>query len=159
MTNYFFKSDFKIKDSSADYQTNPFVLAFWTYKFNRKFVASYDGETYKNCKLNDDGSLTVDFYGHNLGVGVLKCQKTFFLPDNDSPSGVRQESSVGYYDVRLTIKHADIYTDMNANVCFCGDTPNILAGKVVSDDEGNATMINTIDGVTVENDGSVTINL
>ena len=47
----------------------------------RKYSCSRKGEKYNNCKLNDDGTLTVVFDSHNLLPGVLSMACRMHLPD------------------------------------------------------------------------------
>ena len=48
----------------------------------RKYSCSRKGDRYTNCRLNDDGTLTVVFDSHNLLPGVLKMACRMHLPDS-----------------------------------------------------------------------------
>ena len=48
----------------------------------RKYSCSRKEERYTNCRLNDDGTLTVVFDSHNLLPGVLKMACRMHLPDS-----------------------------------------------------------------------------
>ncbi|WP_418991855.1 collagen-like triple helix repeat-containing protein [Alistipes sp.] len=52
-------------------------LLFYTgnsYSTCCSVAASYDGESYRNCRLADDGGIVCTFRNHGLGPGVLYCK-------------------------------------------------------------------------------------
>ena len=69
----------------------PFRLKFYTNAPSRAFVACYDGETYTNCHLRDDGRLCVAFDNHGLGLGKLMLEPTFYLNHECYQSGICDE--------------------------------------------------------------------
>lgn len=86
----FYKSDFTvILASEAQWGGCPFRLNFYTASPSRPFVASYDGVTWKNCRLLADGRLEIginqtDGTVKNLmGIGTLTLAIEFYL-DNDA---------------------------------------------------------------------------
>ena len=53
----------------------------------RKYSCSRQGDRYTNCRLNDDGTLTVVFDSHNLLPGVLRMKMFLHLPNTLYPDG------------------------------------------------------------------------
>lgn len=53
----------------------------------RKYSCSRQGDRYTNCKLNDDGTLTVVFDSHNLLPGVMRMKMFLHLPNALYPDG------------------------------------------------------------------------
>lgn len=53
----------------------------------RKYSCSRKGDRYTNCRLNDDGTLTVVFDSHNLLPGVLRMKMFLHLPNALYPDG------------------------------------------------------------------------
>lgn len=87
MININYESDFKLTEKAEDGFAN--VPFRFVYSVNSgTYTASYDGDKYTNCKRNEDGSVTVIFNNHGLGVGKLKVRREFFVPDEDFPDGV-----------------------------------------------------------------------
>lgn len=53
----------------------------------RKYSCSRKGDRYTNCRLNDDGTLTVVFDSHNLLPGMLRMKMFLHLPNALYPDG------------------------------------------------------------------------
>ena len=86
----FYKSDFTvILASEAQWGGCPFRLNFYTASPSRPFVASYDGVTWKNCRLLADGRLEIGINQKDgtvqtlMGIGTLTLAPEFYL-DNDA---------------------------------------------------------------------------
>lgn len=96
-----YESDFKLTETTEEqrFADVPFKFVYSTN--SGTYTASYDGTTYINCKRNEDGSVTVIFNKHGLGVGKLKVRREFFIPDEDFPDGVYNVVSNDTTDVIL----------------------------------------------------------
>ena len=89
--NIFFKTDFAITEKSEAGYGVPFRFKYYTASPSRAFVASFDGNTYTNCHLDDDGNLCVGFDDHNMGLGTLMVERTYYLNNSCYVSGVCDE--------------------------------------------------------------------
>lgn len=89
MTKIYYESDFKIVERFKDKLNDiPFK---YTYFADLSYTASWDGEEYKNCKRNPDGSIIVVFNAQSLGLGPLRVKREYFIPDSDFEDGIRNE--------------------------------------------------------------------
>lgn len=89
MTKIYYESDFKIVERFKEKLNDiPFK---YTYFADLSYTASWDGEEYKNCKRNPDGSITVVFNGQILGLGPLRVKREYFIPDSDFEDGIRNK--------------------------------------------------------------------
>jgi hypothetical protein len=151
MTEYFFKTDFSLVISGDNYTDNPFCIAFRASHNTRPYFARYDGQTYTNCTPNEDGTLTVMFDHHRLGIGQLRAVKKFFIPDDTMPDGVRVDSSAEVYDVALVCRanngaggvidiYCGNYDDKNA---FASLTPEALVSMATAYRDSPASHANT----------------
>lgn len=84
----YYKSDFKLFIRTDAGFFVPFRFEFYTDKPNRPFVAKYDGTTYSNCFLLEDGRLCVAVENACFGFGKLMIKQTYFLNDPDYPEKV-----------------------------------------------------------------------
>ena len=89
--NIFFKTDFAITEKSEAGYGVPFRFKYYTASPSRAFVASFDGNTYTNCHLGDDGNLCIGFDDHNMGLGTLMVERTYYLNNSCYVSGVCDE--------------------------------------------------------------------
>ncbi|MBQ8938369.1 MAG: collagen-like protein [Bacteroidaceae bacterium] len=89
--NIFFKTDFAITEKSEAGYGVPFRFKYYTASPSRAFVASFDGNTYTNCHLDDDGNLCIGFDDHNMGLGKLMVERTYYLNNSCYVSGVCDE--------------------------------------------------------------------
>ena len=87
----FFKTDFTITERSEVGYGVPFRFRYYTGAPARAFVASFDGTTYRNCHLDDDGSLVIAFDDQRMGLGTLMVERTYYLTNSDYASGVCDE--------------------------------------------------------------------
>ena len=76
-----FKSDFAITEKCEAGYAMRFRFIFFTGLAQKDYVASWDGETYTNCRLNEDGTLTIFFDDHGLGVGDLMVERRYYIDD------------------------------------------------------------------------------
>lgn len=91
-----YKSDFdavlRLKDAAGKEVPFPdcdWEAVFWTFSKSRVFRASCIGGECVNCIREKDGSFRVVFNGHGIGVGILRWEPHFKLPDTLFPDGVR----------------------------------------------------------------------
>ena len=89
--NIFFKTDFAITEKSEAGYGVPFRFKYFTASPSRAFVASFDGNEYHNCHLDDDGNLCIGFDDHNMGLGTLMVERTYYLNNSCYVSGVCDE--------------------------------------------------------------------
>ena len=87
----FYKTDFMITEHSEVGYTVPFRFRFYAAAPTRFFEASFDGKTYTNCHLNDQGDLVIGIDNHNLGCGTLMVARTYYLNDQNYADGVCDE--------------------------------------------------------------------
>jgi len=87
----FFKTDFTITEKSEAGYGVPFRFKYYTDAPSRAFVASFDGQEYHNCHLDDDGNLVIGFDDQKMGLGILKVERTYYLNDQNYASGVCDE--------------------------------------------------------------------
>jgi len=87
----FFKTDFTITEKSEAGYGVPFRFKYFTGAPSRAFVASFDGQEYHNCRLDDDGNLVIGFDDQKMGLGILKVERTYYLNDANYASGVCDE--------------------------------------------------------------------
>lgn len=102
MIKIYCKSDFKLVEKIDErFAKAPFSFVYKTTGTNG-YRAAFDGTTYTNCKRNDDGSITVVFNNHGLGIGKLKVRREFFIPDTDFPDGLYNAVSNDSTEIVLT---------------------------------------------------------
>ena len=87
----FFKTDFTITERSEAGYGVPFRFKYYTGAPSRAFVASFDGQEYHNCHLDDDVNLVIGFDDQKMGLGILKVERTYYLNDQNYASGVCDE--------------------------------------------------------------------
>ena len=87
----FFKTDFTITERSEAGYGVPFRFKYYTGAPSRAFVASFDGQEYHNCHLDDDDNLVIGFDDQHMGLGNLMVERTYYLNDANYASGVCDE--------------------------------------------------------------------
>ena len=85
--NLCYKSDFKITEKCDAGYAMRFRFLYYVGTPAKAFVASYDGENYENCHLNEDGTLTVCFDDHGLGIGTLMVERRYYFDDEQYKTG------------------------------------------------------------------------
>lgn len=83
----------------------PFRYTYFTRQ--AQYVASWDGEKYINCKRKADGSITIAFDAHHLGIGRLRVMREYFIPDINFADGIRNEVYVEDTDILLVNGESD----------------------------------------------------
>ena len=86
--NLCYKSDFKITEKCDAGYAMRFRFLYYVGSPSKAYMASYDGETFTNCHLNEDGTLTVCFDDHGLGIGDLMVERRYYFNDEQYQSGV-----------------------------------------------------------------------
>lgn len=86
--NLCYKSDFKITEKCDAGYAMRFRFLYYVGTPAKAYVACFDGSIYKNCQLNGDGTLTVCFDDHGLGIGDLMVERRYYLTDEQFQSGV-----------------------------------------------------------------------
>lgn len=66
-----------------------FEVVFWTSGKARCHTASRNGGTYTNCFATGDGGMHFVFKGHRMGMGTLKWEPHFALPNGIYPDGIQ----------------------------------------------------------------------
>lgn len=87
----FFKTDFTITERSEAGYGVPFRFKYFTGAPSRAFIASFDGQEYHNCHLDDDDNLVIGFDDQHMGLGILMVERTYYLNDANYASGVCDE--------------------------------------------------------------------
>jgi hypothetical protein len=87
----FFKTDFTITEHSEAGYGVPFRFKYYTGAPSRAFVASFDGNTYTNCHLDENQNLVVGFDDQKMGLGILMVERTYYQNNPDYVSGVCDE--------------------------------------------------------------------
>lgn len=112
-----YKSDFdavlKLKDARGNEIPFPdcdWEAIFWTFSKSRVFRASCIGGECVNCIREKDGIFRVVFNGHGIGVGILKWEPHFKLPDTLFPDGVRDVYFPMPLDIELVTGAGDYPT-------------------------------------------------
>ena len=89
-----YRSDFAavLELTDADGRSIPFPdcdfeATFWTGNANRKYAISRRGDVLTNCRREPGGGIRVIFDRHGMGVGELKWEPKFRLPDGEFPDG------------------------------------------------------------------------
>ena len=88
----FYKTDFVLKEQSEVGYSVPFRFKYWAAAPSRFFEASFDGTNYQNCRLDDNGVLSIGFDNHNMGCGTLMVARTYYLNNQDFADGVCDEA-------------------------------------------------------------------
>lgn len=118
-----YKSDFdfvmRLKDASGKEVPFPecdWDAEFWTSSKQNAYRASCIGGEYVNCFREADGSIHFIFDNHRLGVGALKWEPHFELPNGLYPDGVQDLYKPDPLDIELVSGAGD-----------CGDTAEVEA--------------------------------
>ena len=126
-------SDFKLREITEGVDTSvPFVFSYFVYPSNR-FEASFDGSEYKNCFLNEDGTLTVIFQNHGLMPGKLQVERKWFVNDMDFKEGICKAVSLEHTGINLVQGKTD---DI--------DFETVLVPPYIKGDKGDSLHWNTL---------------
>ena len=87
----FFKTDFTITERSEAGYGVPFRFKYYPGAPSRAFVASFDGQEYHNCHLDENDNLVIGFDDQHMGLGILMVERTYYLNDQNYASGVCDE--------------------------------------------------------------------
>lgn len=101
------QSDFKIKEVTKNEDFNVrFRFEFFVYEF-KKYVVSWDGKEYVNCKRLDDGSLEIIFNNPKFGLGQLKVRREYYISDKDFIDGIWNAVTVEKTGIYITDGETD----------------------------------------------------
>lgn len=98
-------------------------IEYFTFKGHGRFVASRNGNTFKNCSLSADGkSLTVNISLRNnpIGHGRLLRITTVITEDANFPEGLRYSRVPGQLDAVLYFGKSDGPLDIASEIVFDG---------------------------------------
>lgn len=148
-----YKSDFdcilRVKDRNGDFQSFPdcnWEIRFYTSSKVNSYIVSRTGDKYVNCFATEDGGIHVVFDNHGLGVGVLKWEPHFELPNSIYPDGVQDIFSNYSLEIELVTGQGDLTTDVDVsiNVPFLFTNLEDLENKV-DREEFNSALENKAD--------------
>lgn len=81
--------DCKDPDKFVPWPDCDFDAVFWTSNKARCHTASRSGGTYTNCFATGDGGMHFVFKGQRMGMGTLKWEPHFALPNGIYPDGIQ----------------------------------------------------------------------
>ena len=81
--------DCKDPDKFVPWPDCDFEVVFWTSGKARCHTASRTGGTYTNCFATGDGGIHFVFDNHRMGIGTLKWEPHFALPNGIYPDGIQ----------------------------------------------------------------------
>lgn len=105
-----YKSDFDfilhLKDCKDPEKAVPFPecgfdIRFWASNKANAYIASYKDGVYTNCFRTEDGGMHFVFDNHRLGVGTLKWEPHFELPNDIYPDNIQDMFSKEPLDIEL----------------------------------------------------------
>ena len=112
-----YQSDFKLAHSlncvGKSHVDVPFACEIYVQGKTTKLVASYDGSTYTNCRVeNDVIIIPVDQHTVKFGVGELRCTTRYSLTDADFADGIYHAVSDDALGITLHRGESDTFGDM-----------------------------------------------
>ena len=125
----FFKTDFRIVEHSENGYTVPFRFSYFTNDMRKAWVAEFDGHTFKNCELDDETHLCVAFDNHDIGVGMLMVERSYYLTDVHYRSGICDEV-IEPIPVVITEMIDGVPTDENIILSLDGCSAITVASEV-----------------------------
>ena len=120
-----YKSDFDfilhLKDCKDPEKAVPFPdcgfdVIFWASNKARSYRASYKDGVYTNCFRTDDGGMHFVFDNHRLGVGTLKWEPHFELPNDIYPDNIQDLFSKESLDIELVDGPSDCPTTAEVEI-------------------------------------------
>ena len=118
----FYKTDFAITEHSEVGYAVPFRFKYYAAAPSRAFEASFDGTTYTNCRLNDQGDLVIGFDNHNMGCGILMVARTYYLNNQDFADGVCDEAIAPVPVVIQEVDGQGVTQYFNVRLALSGET-------------------------------------
>jgi hypothetical protein len=164
----YYKSDFSITEKSESGYAMPFRFIYYAASPSRPFVASFDGQKYTNCQLDESGNLLIGFDDHNLGCGTLMVQRKYYLNSSAYASGVCDEEIapaavvIQYEDSTGTTQEANIVmalqgdSDINAKSTVSPYWAQGKDGSAATVKIGTVTELDAGSTPTVTNSGNST---
>lgn len=93
-----------------------FEVVFWTSNKARCHTASRTGGTYTNCFATGDGGMHFVFKGQRMGMGTLKWEPHFALPNGIYPDGIQDVYRRADLGITLVDGEGDCPTTADAEV-------------------------------------------
>lgn len=81
--------DCKDKDKTVPFPDCDFDALFWTSSKAKAYAASYRDGIYTNCFRTEDGGMHFVFNDHRMGMGTLRWEPHFELPNDIYPDGIQ----------------------------------------------------------------------
>lgn len=81
--------DCKDKDKTVPFPECDFDALFWTSSKAKAYAASYRDGIYTNCFRTEDGGMHFVFNDHRMGMGTLRWEPHFELPNDIYPDGIQ----------------------------------------------------------------------
>lgn len=104
-----YQSDFEFYQELRNGQNisvAPFELTYYIPGKEQKLIASFDGESYTNCRPDGNGIVVVvDYSQVQLGIGALRCTSRYFLDNSDYPDGTCEP--VSDFEVGITLHRGE----------------------------------------------------
>lgn len=104
-----YQSDFEFYQELRNGQSisaAPFELTYYIPGKEQKLIASFDGESYTNCRPDGDGIVVVvDYSQVQLGIGSLRCTSRYYLDNSDYPDGTCEP--VSDFEVGITLHRGE----------------------------------------------------
>ena len=89
-----YQSDFEFYQELGNAQPAPFELTYYIPGKEQKLIASYDGETYTNCRPDGKGIIvSVDYSQIQLGIGKIRCTARYYLNNEHYKDGIYEPVS------------------------------------------------------------------
>ena len=126
----FYKTDFAITEHSEVGYAVPFRFKYYAAAPSRCFEASFDGTTYTNCRLNDQGDLVIGFDNHNMGCGILMVARTYYLNNQDFADGVCDEAIAPVPVVIQEVDGQGVTQYFNVRLALNGETQVAATSEV-----------------------------
>lgn len=104
-----YQSDFEFYQELRNGQNisvAPFELTYYIPGKEQKLIASFDGESYTNCRPDGNGIVVVvDYSQVQLGIGSLRCTSRYYLDNSDYPDGTCEP--VSDFEVGITLHRGE----------------------------------------------------
>lgn len=119
--NYKSDFDFVLKPKDCTGKETPFPdcdwdAVFWTSSKANAYTASRENGAYTNCFPTEDGGMHFVFDNHRMGIGALKWEPHFELPNDIYPDGIQDRISKEPLDIELVDGDGDCPTTAEIDV-------------------------------------------
>jgi hypothetical protein len=104
-----YQSDFEFYQELRNGQSisaAPFELTYYIPGKEQRLIASFDGESYTNCRPDGNGIVVVvDYSQVKLGIGSIRCTSRYYLDNSDYPDGTCEP--VSDFEVGITLHRGE----------------------------------------------------